>query len=415
LLAAIIELGSGDSFESYLHRNLFKPAGLVHTSFAWETRRWLDGQVAQNLGGYEGRFRSADPRVQRDSWLRRGPGGVLSNVSDLHRWDRALVQGNILSPQSLALLFAPHTAAEVDSLSYGYGWRIQKTPRKTTLVWHSGWDEAFSAVYRRYVDEGVVVLFTSNLSVDLVPMREVVLRSGREGMIGDILFGQGAAAFPDTRDAPGSLLEKITGRYVLDSENAVIISADEDQVWAVLEGQGAIEALHPETSAKREALVERNRQAIGLAEKLRMTDAQKNDWPHRLDPYGFAGVGPKELLVEWQRLEAKFGRFLRVSALGTSLVGFPGRERPVTFLRFHFRTGKEDYRMLWFGDDELYLLNGAPAAFHKVLRWVGGLRFVHFDLPRGEWAEVMFEERSGRIVSLTAFKAERAVKARRVS
>ncbi|NNF00659.1 MAG: beta-lactamase family protein, partial [Pyrinomonadaceae bacterium] len=415
LLAAIVEIASGQTFENYLRMNLLRPAGLTRTSFVSEPVRHSGYRVAQSIGGYEGRFRSADPRDRPATWMNRGSGGILSNVGDLYRWERALLSGKFVSPQTLKLLYKPYTVAEADFLSYGYGWRIQKTERNTTLVWHTGWEEAFSSVYRRYVEEGVLVLFTSNQALDLVPMREIVLRSAREGVIGEILFGKGSPPLLRTRDIPRELSQRIGGRYRLDSENAFVISANRGKITITPEGQRAVEALEPKALSDKNPLAERNQRALLLMERLRSPNSRKDELEKKLDPYDYAGVGPDDLRTEWRSLESTHGKLRRVESLGTAHAGFPGRQRAVTMLRFQFEDGNEaDYRLIWFADDELYLLNGAAASFHKTLRWTGGLGFAHLDLLRSEWLEFTFEEHAGKITSLSVRRADKTFTAYRI-
>jgi hypothetical protein len=45
---------------------------------------------------------------------------------------------------------------------YGYGWSIGKTPHGTRVIEHNGSNTIFFADFRRYVDDGVVLIFASN-------------------------------------------------------------------------------------------------------------------------------------------------------------------------------------------------------------------------------------------------------------
>jgi hypothetical protein len=60
-------------------------------------------------------------------------------------------------------MFTPHVAEEPGGDSfYGYGWVISTTPWGHRLVAHNGGNGVFSADFRRYVDDGIVVITFSN-------------------------------------------------------------------------------------------------------------------------------------------------------------------------------------------------------------------------------------------------------------
>ena len=328
LLAAIIETASGLPFEEFLQSRLYAPAGLQSTRATWESAAG-DLGVAIGSGGYEGGTRSGDPRSRGDAWFLRGSGGILSSPRDLWRWVQALNRGEILSSESLSAMFEPHTTAEADFLSYGYGWRIQKTPRDTTLVWHTGWEDAFSAVLRHYVDEDVVVIFVSNTSVDLVPLRDVVLRSAREGAIGEILFDGARLEAMATDETPSALTARLTGRYQLAGGGVLEIESDpvDGDLRLIPLGQGVVELLRPAAVEARSLLADRTRAALDLGEALRSPTVPVDDQRFgSLDPYGFAGRDASALRAEWRNLESDLGTPLSLRG-SRHHAGRPSRQR----------------------------------------------------------------------------------------
>jgi CubicO group peptidase (beta-lactamase class C family) len=90
LLAAVVERGSGESYEAFLHRNLFEPAGMHDTGYilpGWDPQRlahgWTDdggdwGTLVDRLIGEAG-----------PGWNLSGNGGICSTVQDMFRWHRA--------------------------------------------------------------------------------------------------------------------------------------------------------------------------------------------------------------------------------------------------------------------------------------------------------------------------------------
>ncbi|NVJ98809.1 MAG: beta-lactamase family protein [Alphaproteobacteria bacterium] len=138
LLAAIIELASGLSYESYLFENIWKPAGMYHTGYSrpdWsghsipEIEKPVAGLVSQKqlLDSTQGQF-----------WHLMGNGGLLSTVGDMLIWHRALLGADILNEESKKLLFAPHVSEGEEGFYYGYGWAIEPGHPAGSLVWHNG-------------------------------------------------------------------------------------------------------------------------------------------------------------------------------------------------------------------------------------------------------------------------------------
>lgn len=83
LLAAIIEQVDGGSFEASLHRRVFKPAGMNDTFFLNEITPHLD-RVAIGHGPKLIEYKlDGKPENYGGSWLRVGPGGIVSTARDL--------------------------------------------------------------------------------------------------------------------------------------------------------------------------------------------------------------------------------------------------------------------------------------------------------------------------------------------
>lgn len=154
LLAAIVEEVSGLPFEIYLQRNIFAPAGLTSTGFAWDSR-FNDSPVAI---GYKGKkleeLTAAPPQV--DIWGARGPGNLVTTVEDLYKWVQALRKNVVLDEAARRKMLTAHFGDE------GYGWHVVKTVRGTTMARKGGGRPDFESEVRWYLDEDIVVLFTIN-------------------------------------------------------------------------------------------------------------------------------------------------------------------------------------------------------------------------------------------------------------
>ncbi|MHC5035799.1 MAG: serine hydrolase domain-containing protein [Planctomycetota bacterium] len=152
LLAAIIEVASGKSFEAYMKGKLFKPAGLKDTGFVNDKSLDASRASARDCSW----FPNATAVKWCWSWGYRGMGGVVSTVYDLLRWDRALRGKKILNEEAKKKCYTPCKA------KYALGWFVDTTPRGTTKVHHSGGVAGYAVNYVRYLEDDAVVIVLSN-------------------------------------------------------------------------------------------------------------------------------------------------------------------------------------------------------------------------------------------------------------
>ena len=166
LLAAIVEKASGQPYETYLREKLLLPAGLKETGYrlpAWPAARVA---VGDREGKRWGTILEKAWLPDGPGWALRGNGGIHTTLADMARWERVLEGGGGLLPlDARRRLFTPWTPEGPGAESfYGYGWAMFPTPRGGRLVAHDGGNGIFSFDFRRYVDDGVLVLSFSNTS-----------------------------------------------------------------------------------------------------------------------------------------------------------------------------------------------------------------------------------------------------------
>lgn len=195
LLGAIVEIASKQPYETYLQGHLFEPAGMHETGYKlpkWDKARapvgYLDGKRWGTM--FEKAWAEDGPY-----WALRANGGIESTLADLWKWSRALDGDGVLSPAAKKKMFTPHVkeGPQADS-HYGYGWAIFTTPWGTRLIAHDGGNGIFSADFRRYVDDGIVVITASNDSR--------VKAWKFSGPLARIVHGENVAPL---RDEPGEL------------------------------------------------------------------------------------------------------------------------------------------------------------------------------------------------------------------
>jgi CubicO group peptidase (beta-lactamase class C family) len=166
LLAMIIEKVSGQTYETYLYENLWKPAGMQMTGY---TRPNFDPNLIA-VGYYrDNRIWGKPTEKEWDKtapyWHLVGNGGILSTTGDLYKWHIALMTDRILSKEATYKLYHPKLRLEETEASYyAYGWDVSKTNRGTTRLWHNGGNNIVYADFRRFIDEGTTLIMLTNKS-----------------------------------------------------------------------------------------------------------------------------------------------------------------------------------------------------------------------------------------------------------
>ena len=401
LLAGIVEEVSGEAFDQFVRRRLFEPAGLSATAFVWESEfPWSTTRVALGYGGFADSCGGEQPIVSIDSFLLRGSGGVLSSVAELYRWNRALDSGLVLKPELRALLFEPHTIAEADFLSYGYGWRMQQTPRATRLVWHTGLEGAFNSAYRRYEDEGLVVLFLSNQSIDGVPMRNLLLRPGREGMLGKLLFGGQVTIPPPV--SPGNIpRDELVGEWRGPQGSLWRVALVDGALRLRAENQSSVDLLFTPDEAATEQNIIAGAQARELAEAIASGNESLLDKLNpTVDPLGYSGRGTEQIAYDWQQAARELGSFVSVQEVATSWTRSGAAHRTVTQLRIVFEHGALDEKFLVWSDDETYMIACRPDGFELALGAISNDSFVAFDAVSGRSWSVTLSSKPNRVLDI---------------
>jgi CubicO group peptidase (beta-lactamase class C family) len=163
LLAAIVEIASGQGYEPFLREELWLPVGMKDTGNLLP--RWPQHRYAL---GYNAAGSSAMPPKQwwiddGPSWSVRGAGYILSTTGDLIRWAEALREGRILTEASRRKLFHPHIRERPGGPAfYGYGWTISSAPDGSCAIAHDGGAGFHEDILWIYPERRVsAVIFTS--------------------------------------------------------------------------------------------------------------------------------------------------------------------------------------------------------------------------------------------------------------
>lgn len=153
LLSAIVGRASKRDFLLYSRAEVFKRARLVSTGFTGDKPK-RNQHVA--IGRGESRSRGAYEHPYGSFGLQyRGMGGVVTNVWDLWRWDRALAGDRVLDEESKHAMFEPGLDG------YALGWRIGDVAGEP-MQHHGGDVSGFHCTMRRFPRRSATVIVLSN-------------------------------------------------------------------------------------------------------------------------------------------------------------------------------------------------------------------------------------------------------------
>ncbi len=382
LLAGIVEKASGETFEIYLRKNLFEPAGMSMTRFqgepgTWEGMERVHSYSGSNDEGPIGSFGGADKGV--------GAGTVISTTGDLYKWELALRNNTVLSKEATDKLFAPH-AESGGPFKHAYGWNVTNTPRNTRLIFHAGDFGGYNTEMRRYVDEGLTVIFTSNMRVDGPGYRQAVM-NGVSLLIAGVDFPRPPAV---ARVAPDAL-QGHTGTYRLATGGTVTVRADGERLHIAGEGQDAISSIFGAGSAdsgKQEFL-------NGRASEI-LTGAAKGDYGwllrnlHPSLPPDAVEQGSK---AWWGSRRDSLGEFRGVTILGT---GTLSQNAAKTYYRIDFARGSSIGMFGWGGGKIMAIDQDLPVAGETLFLPESSESAASFDMFTGRSVHARFSASPGR-------------------
>jgi len=184
LLHAIVEAASGESFEDYLTRHVWRPAGMSDTRFDIPSRI-----VPRRGKGYERNPKTGllENAVAEDVSYKFAGGGVISTDEDLCRFGSALNAGRLLKPASLAEMYRLQLPSDIPfvqkkdrparvrpsmGLRQGLIFVLDHDVEGRSYAGHSGGVKGTESHFTNYYKDGVVVAIHFNSASGPIDMRE---------------------------------------------------------------------------------------------------------------------------------------------------------------------------------------------------------------------------------------------------
>jgi CubicO group peptidase (beta-lactamase class C family) len=232
LLAAVIEIVSGQDYEKFLNEQLFKPAGMNFTGY--RIPNWNDRVVAH---WYVGEKNNGTPLEKPyPYWNLIGNGGILSTTGDLYRWHLALKGDKILSKEAKKKIFTPYLN------DYGYGWDVLESDHGLLIQHDGGSGLGSSAEFRRYIDANVVTIIFCNQSYGGRALFNVI-----RDKLETLAFGGKVNIPPKTIESPINNLKSFIGNYRLSATAGFHIEGKNNLLYLEPRSQEAINALYSDS------------------------------------------------------------------------------------------------------------------------------------------------------------------------
>jgi CubicO group peptidase (beta-lactamase class C family) len=233
VLGHIIEKVAGESYESFLQKNVFGPLKMSNTGYDRH-----DTILKNRATGYSLRDGKRVNSVYIDMAIPHAAGALYSTVEDLFAWNEALFSDKLLSAKSREAMMT------VDKNNYAYGLFINQQHNRK-MISHGGGINGFSTVLARFPEEKITVVILRNADYgDPNPSRV-----GQD--LAAIVFGE-KYEIPRERVAikiDPKILDAYIGQYELAPNFILTMTREGDSLMTQATGQPKFE-LFPESETK---------------------------------------------------------------------------------------------------------------------------------------------------------------------
>lgn len=218
LLASIIEIVSGKSYNDFMNENIFQPLGMTNTR-GYNTRRSKQEQLSNYALGFI-YSDSLQAFVIPDSVAKydvvryldgvQGDGTINSTTGDLYKWDRALTSHSLLNETTQKEMLSGQYPIFGGYAHYGYGIMINNNDPLGLSISHSGTWPGYKHYMVRYIDSDITIIILTNNNGN-----PGVISNGIAQIMKEKSFEFSYVHKETSIDS--SLLKKNTGRYFLQS------------------------------------------------------------------------------------------------------------------------------------------------------------------------------------------------------
>ena len=202
LLSKVVEVTSGQAFQTYVQSRILQPLGYRQTGFHRRT-----DIIPRLAAGYvfDGTNHQKAPYV--DPELPSGGGSLFSSAPELVNWIPDLLFSKVLKPETVQQMITPHVPVG-EGLGYGYGLEVGTQDGREVIL-HGGLISGYHALALYFPQEKLSLAILSN--VENAPVEEL----GKT--LEKAYFGE-PYTLPEKRtfvDVDAAILQKYTGTFNL--------------------------------------------------------------------------------------------------------------------------------------------------------------------------------------------------------
>lgn len=385
LLAAIIEIVSGELFEDYISKAVLQPAGIYKEAF---TGRISESQYNDFASPIENSVYKNLKDIE-PTWGRKGRAGMILSVEDLYKIDKAFTSFKILQPGTVSEILTPKIKGSTGS-NYGYGFNIDKSIRGTKVFGHSGDDDGVghSVDYLDFPDEKTKIFIASNSGMYSGTSWSAVISS----LLQRFLF-ESSYTYPSDKLFYNEFikfhteeLEKYEGVYQsgnnsyqiwINNDRQLVLSPVGDEVAKTLNFSDVYlqkniltKSILEETHNNQFSLLQNNTRNDNSFEILKNT-----------------------LTGFWQSLEKKNGVLDHIEVLGTANIWSGNYQADIgTWFKLIFKNKTQLFRLEWDAKNKIAGFGGnrIPYPLMFTLNGIAKGEFIGFDAPNGRAIAVNF-------------------------
>ena len=156
LLGMIIERVAGKPYATYLEEEFYRPLGLSQTYYC--SQQPIIKHRAQGYGRSGGQLVNAEYLSMTQPF---SAGALCSTAGDLVAWQRALVSGRVVRPESYQAMTTPESLTDGKPLTYGYGIGVGTLEGRRKVA-HGGGINGFITELAYYPSDSLHVVVLAN-------------------------------------------------------------------------------------------------------------------------------------------------------------------------------------------------------------------------------------------------------------
>jgi len=297
LLADIIERTSGESYGSFLNKNIFDPAGMTNTSAERPNKSSLLVESYNGIGTDK-----VHSTKLHNSWL-VGAAGLYSTLNDLFKWVVAMNNHKILKDNGFDYLLSNPVDLGTNNEFYGYGMEM-KTLWEQKVYRHDGATLGTIADFIYFPEKDLTIVIYMNHVHNVnaighsIQMRKLIVKQ-----VSGILLGHEIPGKLALSNNINSSLEEYIGHYVFNDEHHVEIILNDNSLQLKTMGDKpwSLYSLAQNTALPISPLTEKSTRLFNILNTKKYADLAE------LFDRKMASLPSSVFEGFWKQLESKLG------------------------------------------------------------------------------------------------------------